>query len=141
MKSKLPISNIFAHKINKKRQSDLIGQVQDKAVLIFCNSDLSEAELDLLSNILGAIQYDLSKDALIVALKEKEQIHLAPLLVESIQLVIVFGCSSTQLQSHIIDQKYKAQRVLSRKIIFSDPLTALIENKTLKMALWNALKS
>jgi len=141
LKSKLPISNIFAHKINKKRQSDLIGQVQDKAVLIFCNSDLSEAELDLLSNILGAIQYDLSKDALIVALKEKEQIHLAPLLVESIQLVIVFGCSSTQLQSHIIDQKYKAQRVLSRKIIFSDPLTALIENKTLKMALWNALKS
>ena len=141
MKSKLPISNIFAHKINKKRQSDLIGQVQDKAVLIFCHTDLGEAELDLLSNILGAIQYDLSKDALIVSLEDQEQIHLAPLLAESIQLVVVFGCSPAQLQTHISDQKYKAQHLLSRKFIFSDHLTALLENKSLKMALWNALKS
>ncbi len=141
MNLKLPISKIFAHKINEKRKFDLIEQVQEKAVLIFCHNDISEAERDLLTNIIGAIQYDLNKDAMIVALNEKDQIHLAPLLVESIQLVIVFGCSSTQLQTHITDQKYKAQRVLSRKIIFSDPLNVLLENKTLKMSLWNALKS
>lgn len=141
MNSKLPISNIFAHKINEKRQSDLIEQVKDKAVLIFCNTELSETESDLLTKILGAIQYDLTKDALIVSLEEKDQVHVAPLLVESIQLVVAFGCAPAQLQTHIADQKYKAQHLLSRKFIFSDPLAALLENKTLKMALWNALKS
>lgn len=141
MNSKLPISNIFAHKFNEKRQSDLIKQVKDKAVLIFCNIELSETESDLLTKILGAIQYDLTKDALIVSLEEKDQVHLAPLLVESIQLVVAFGCTPTQLQTHIADQKYKAQHLLSRKFIFSDPLAALLENKTLKMALWNALKA
>lgn len=141
MNSKLPISNIFAHKFNEKRQSDLIKQVKDKAVLIFCNIELSETESDLLTKILGAIQYDLTKDALIVSLEEKDQVHVAPLLVESIQLVVAFGCTPTQLQTHIADQKYKAQLILSRKFIFSDPLAALLENKTLKMALWNALKA
>lgn len=115
-----------------------------KGVLVLYASQEPEAAAPpgILLNILQAIGLQLGTDTWQLPLHTDHKIALARWCTEhQAQTVIVFGCLPQQLGLKTTHQKHIWRSVAGLRLLFTDSLTDLEQNKALKIALWEALKT
>lgn len=120
------------HVINGPENADIM--------LVIEESDF-EVHKSLISNIMGAIKYDLDKEIRVCLLCQAQKLNLARTIVSDSVKVIVFGISPKQVSMNASFKAYHLYPTESFKIMFSHSLEALNANKTYKKALWTELQN
>ena len=95
---------------------------------------------ELISKIMGAINYNIDNDIRICLLRQAQNVNLAQLVGEGINYVIAFGINPKNLS---LNASFKANyfyKTESFEIMLSHSLTELNENKVYKKSLWTELQ-
>lgn len=120
---------------------DLQGSFLQKCTALLPESDRSDQNELLLSNILKAINLDIKQDIHLGYLAEENTYQLVEYLVEEgPNLILVFGIKPEFISLHLDHIYYAPLQVSSSTWIFSHSLSELSDNKSLKKNLWGALK-
>ncbi|MCB0644405.1 MAG: hypothetical protein KDC44_22325 [Phaeodactylibacter sp.] len=115
----------------------------EKGVLLLAKTQIEtqEQELKLLEKILGAVQLDLKKDTLLLHGTPNNPISFTQVFRnQPIRYAFSFGYSPAELGLHLRVPKYHPLKFREVWLCFSDPLYELIDNKSNKAALWQALQ-
>ena len=125
----------------------LLGENQ-KGLLLITESQGKEEELQsFLGKILGAVKFELQKDAYLLPLNPEENIHFDQLRKDlDISHVISFGIPPHQLGLNFRPAKYQPLTLGKFTFLFADPLTKIFEErqkggKQMAGSLWQALKT
>lgn len=103
--------------------------------------ETQEQELNLLEKILGAVQLNLNKDTFLLHSTHTRPISFAQLLRnQSFRHFFSFGYTPAALGLHLQVPKYHPLKFREVWLCFSDPLHELLDNKSNKAALWQALQ-
>lgn len=110
-------------------------------VLLKTEDDLPELQT-LLTNILKAASFELTKDALLLKVTVQDGISLAAIYQEQeIQHILVFGLSPQNVGLNWTLPPYTPYVFDGKNYLFADELATLNTNKALKGKLWNCLKT
>ena len=133
--------NFDIYKISNN--NDNIGIIYDNDIrqtLILINKP-DEIHLDFLSKILGAIQYDITKDVLLIAIEQKTQINLTSILKNvDISKIIVFDIAPNDIGLNCRLPNYFPLEINERSFLLVDSLSQISKNKVKKKDLWIALQ-
>ncbi len=133
--------NFDIYKISNN--NDNIGIIYNNDVrqtLILINKP-DETHLDFLSKILGAIQYDITKDVLLIAIEQKTQINLTSILKNvDISKVILFDIAPNDVGLNCRLPNYFPLEINERSFLLADSLSQISKNKVKKKDLWIALQ-
>ena len=100
-----------------------------------------EQEIELLEKILSAVKLDIKKDTLLFNVTNQELISFSQIIRNrTVNQAFFFGFTPPDLGLHLKIPKYHPLKFRGVWICFSDPLHELLQNKTLKAALWQALQ-
>ena len=130
----------FEHAIEKD-----ISYLNNKNLknLVVCETlDLSEENKILLSNILNAIQVDLNKDSAIIKLEKDEYISFRHLLKFTDKArLFCFGILPDRLSLNIDWIQNHPVELAHHRVLFTDSLSELNDDKEKKKLLWKGLKT
>jgi DNA polymerase III psi subunit len=113
-----------------------------KKTLIVVNNNDAE-ELDFLSKILKAIQYEMSEDVILFSLEKNKKINISAFKKNqalAIDYILLFGVEASQLDLQFKLPSYYPLQVNKITFLSADSLAAISKNKNLKMKLWQTLQ-
>jgi len=114
-----------------------------KGLLVTISTGEIEAMTPFLAKILSAIKFELSKDALLLELTNKDKwsfMDLCHMADKPIEKAIFFGQSPNEVGLNIVAQKYTLVHVGGKTLMFADSLTKISEDATVKKLLWGQLQ-
>lgn len=124
------------------------GSNQKKLLVVFDEKDNSEERMEFLKKILAAAKFDITNDILLLKLTTKNlfsfiavrtkvaQSHLSG----GIDHFMVFGFEPKHFGLNLEIPKYSPSHFYNCNFLFADGLSQIENDKTLKGALWNAMK-
>ncbi len=131
-----PISSINSF-INEGK-----GENQKQFLILYAESDEQEETLLFLAKILQAIEHNLLEDTFSIKMSNLSQIKFIDLQEKiNCKTLLSFGIPPKQLGLLYSIQKYTKTDLLDTQFIFADTLQAISQDKQLKAALWQSLKS
>lgn len=117
----------------------------EKGLLVVIFEEETRTELvPFLTKILGAVQYDLARDAQTIKITNKTVFSLMNLcnhLDKEVNQVLFFGQSPKQVGLNLNVQKYQSVVIGGKKILFADDLAVIHDDTELKKALWGSLQA
>lgn len=117
------------------------GKCNKQLLIVYKIDDQKEENLNLLANILKAIQFDLQEDVLLIGITNNQSFKLIDLRKQKdINTVLLFGVSATQLGLNWQFPAYTFIQQMDCQFLISHPLNDIATQKTYKMHLWQSLK-
>ncbi|MEO1516315.1 MAG: hypothetical protein AAFV95_14930 [Bacteroidota bacterium] len=124
-----------------EKLSDACQGGNQKQLLIITTDATEKQHLDLLAAILKAVQHEIETDACLLQHPSDQPLNLTGLYQNrTIERVLVFGHSAANLGLSVQYAPYRSFLLVDKTYLFADPLAKLSEDKSLKAALWTALK-
>ncbi|MEM9919214.1 MAG: hypothetical protein AAF990_14020 [Bacteroidota bacterium] len=114
----------------------------EKHLLLITEQQLTSEQLMLLTKILQAVEYNLEKDALLLKHKVDQPLNLHHVIKgRTVEKVIVFSHVPSLLGLSVQHTPYQAFQLAGKTFLFADSIEKISADKSLKSALWNALKA
>ena len=117
----------------------IIGDHKATTVIVTYDADFNEYN-ELISKIFKAVNIDLANQAMIVQLKENQEINLASHLTDGTQKIFVFGINPKLLGLNASFKAYREYKTEDFYIVFSHALKDLSTQTNFKKALWTVLQ-
>jgi len=125
------------------------GSNQKKLLVVFNENDESEEHLEFLKKILAAAKFDIKEDILLLKVTPKEAFSFIALRTKVAQThssggidnLLVFGFEPKHFGLNLDVQKYMPLHFYESGFLFADGLSMIENDKALKGALWNGMKS
>lgn len=118
------------------------GNYAQKVLILMLKEPAFADWRGFLEKLLGAAKINLANDTLLVALQNKEQLSIAPLLKsKQPDQVLVFGIQPDQMGLYLSVEKYQPIFFSNTNFLFADSLSVLEPDKNLKMKMWTAMKT
>jgi len=121
-----------------------VGENKKGLLVVIFEEETRSELLPFLTKILGAVQYDLARDAQTVNITDKTVFSLMNLCnyaEKEINQVLFFGQSPKQVGLNLSVQKYQPVAVGGKRILFADDLAVIHDDTELKKALWASLQA
>ncbi len=115
---------------------------QFRHLVVFQGNKEVEQLKSFLEKILQAAKVDVQKDVFLINADAKERFRFIDIKKKApIEFVLFFGVHPKQFGLNFQFQKYQPFQFNNCHFLVADDLSAIQENKQLKGALWNSLKS
>ncbi|MEM8908826.1 MAG: hypothetical protein AAGD05_13350 [Bacteroidota bacterium] len=141
LNSKFFDKKIFLHPEADSWQNSLRGGNQKKVLVVYDKAQASASELRLLQKILLAVNLELPKDVLLLALETGQSSSFSALKTQyELQTVLIFGTNTQNLGLHFQQNKYEVITCQQTRFLLADELPQIASDKNLKATLWQALQ-
>lgn len=135
---------LFPHSEPSTLLQHCVGENEKGLLVVIFEEETRTELLPFLTKILGAVQYDLARDAVTIKITNKTVFSLMNLCNQAekpITQVIFFGQSPKQVGLNLAVQKYQPLTIAEKNILFADNLAAIHDDTNLKKALWGCLQA
>lgn len=117
------------------------GNNEKQTLVVIGQNDYSPESQELLTKVFQAVKYDLKQDTLMCLLTIDDNVALSQIMQQyEVQRVILFGIESNKIHLNIRLPNYKPTVWNNITLLKTDPLSKISKSKSLKGALWQALK-
>jgi len=136
-----PFDDLAYYKLPDTIKAEDLGDAPIKTLVVVKAADHTQ-HAELLTKICSAIQFEEKKNGMTIVLEPDQNINLAELH-RSLQfkLALVFYVPTKQVGLQIKARRNHVMPTENFSIIYTDTLDKLAQNKDLKMALWQCLKT
>lgn len=125
------------------------GSNQKKLLVVFNQKEESEERIEFLKKILAAAKFDIKEDIFLLKLTPKETFSFIALRTKVTQThpsggidnLLIFGFEPKHFGLNIEVQKYNPFHFYKNGFLFADNLSMIENDKALKGALWNGMKT
>lgn len=125
---------------NPNDNIDIIYNNDISNTIIFIKSS-DKDHLDFLTKILGAIQFDITKDIVLIEKLNTEKISLINIIKKyNINKIILFNIPQKDLGLSFQLPNYRPLKVNNSTFLLADSLNQISKNKVKKKELWTALQ-
>jgi len=114
---------------------------QFNSLVVYTPEAENETEQKFLSNILGAVKLDMSKDVFLLKTTAKQGFSFSRLkTVASFEKILLFGLEAKHLGIHLDLKPYQPMQFQSHTFLTAHPLAEIQADVNKKRALWTCLQ-
>lgn len=133
--------NFDLYKINNNSDNINIVYNNDtrKTMILLKKSD--EEHLEFLSKILSAVQYQITKDVVLITIEQETKTSLTNMMKNiNISTIVLFDITPKDISLNYNLPKYFPLKINEKTLLLVDSLNQISKNKIKKKELWTALQ-